>query len=44
MQRLKELLGGKIRIKASGGIRTAEDAARLVEAGAARIGITEVLI
>lgn len=42
VQRLKELLGGKIRIKASGGIRTAEDAARLVEAGAARIGVTEI--
>lgn len=44
VQRLNELLGGKIRIKASGGIRTAEDAGRLLEAGAARIGITEVLV
>lgn len=44
VQRLTGLLGGKIRIKAAGGIRTSEDAARLLEAGAARVGITEVLV
>ncbi len=35
---LKSLLPDKIKIKASGGIRTREDASRLIEAGAARIG------
>ncbi len=44
IQQLTQLLGGKIRIKASGGIRTAEDASRLMEAGATRVGITEVLV
>lgn len=43
IQQLTQLLGGKIRIKASGGIRTAEDASRLMEAGATRVGITDLL-
>lgn len=44
VQQLRELLQGKIRIKASGGIRTVDDAIRLVEAGAARIGSSSVLV
>jgi deoxyribose-phosphate aldolase len=44
VQQLRDLLQGKIRIKASGGIRTADDAIRLVEAGAARIGSSSVLV
>ncbi len=35
---LKNLLHDQIKIKASGGIRTREDAIRLIEAGAKRIG------
>lgn len=35
---MKTHLPSKIKIKASGGIRTADDACRLIEAGAARIG------
>ncbi len=38
IQQLHLLLPNSIRIKASGGIRTKEDALRLIEAGAARIG------
>lgn len=41
VQQLKQLLGSEIRIKAAGGIRTVEDAQRLLEAGAARIGTSE---
>lgn len=41
---LQQQLQGKIRIKASGGIRTPEDAARLIEAGAARIGTSSLLV
>ncbi len=44
VQLLYKLLAGKIRIKASGGIRTPEDAARLIEAGAARIGTSSLLV
>lgn len=44
VQLLHKLLAGKIRIKASGGIRTPEDAARFIEAGAARIGTSSVLV
>ncbi len=44
VQQLRDLLQGKIRIKASGGIRTADDAVRLIEAGAARIGSSSVLV
>lgn len=44
VQQLRDLLQGKIRIKASGGIRTVEDAIRLIEAGAARIGSSSVLV
>jgi deoxyribose-phosphate aldolase len=35
---LKKCLGKEIKIKASGGIRTLEDALRLIEAGASRLG------
>jgi len=35
---LKNLLNDQIKIKASGGIRTREDALRMIEAGAKRIG------
>jgi len=35
---LKETVGGRIGIKASGGIRTAEDALALIAAGATRLG------
>lgn len=41
---LQQHLQGKIRIKASGGIRAPEDAARLIEAGASRIGSSAVLV
>ncbi len=44
VQLLQKFLAGKIRIKASGGIRTSEDAARLIEAGATRIGTSSVLV
>jgi deoxyribose-phosphate aldolase len=35
---LRDAVGGRARVKASGGIRTAEQARALVEAGASRIG------
>jgi deoxyribose-phosphate aldolase len=35
---MKEVVGKKLKIKASGGIRTLEDAQQLIEAGADRIG------
>jgi len=35
---MREVVGPEIGIKASGGVRTAEDARRMVEAGATRIG------
>lgn len=35
---IKEVVGKKLKIKASGGIRTLEDAQQLIEAGADRIG------
>ncbi|MDX1942867.1 MAG: deoxyribose-phosphate aldolase [Saprospiraceae bacterium] len=38
VEKLKTLLQNQIKIKASGGIRTKEDASRLLEAGAVRIG------
>lgn len=38
VERLKAFLHNQIKIKASGGIRTKEDALRLLEAGATRIG------
>lgn len=41
---LQQELKGKIRIKASGGIRTPEDARRLIEAGAVRIGASALLV
>jgi deoxyribose-phosphate aldolase len=44
VQLLQQQLKGKIKIKASGGIRTPEDARRLIEAGAARIGASSLLV
>lgn len=38
VSRLKQLLNGEIKIKASGGIRTREAALQMIEAGAHRIG------
>lgn len=38
VKRLKQAAGGKIRVKASGGIRTLGDTVALIEAGADRIG------
>ena len=38
MDIVKEVVGKKLKIKASGGIRTLEDAQQLIEAGADRIG------
>ena len=35
---MKDLVGGKIKIKAAGGIRTAEQALAMIAAGASRIG------
>ncbi len=35
---LRQLVGDRLKIKASGGIRTKEDALRLIQAGAQRIG------
>ena len=37
---LREAVGGRIGIKASGGIRTAEDALALIAAGATRLGLS----
>ena len=39
---LREELGGEITIKASGGVRTADEAADLVSAGAHRVGATAI--
>jgi deoxyribose-phosphate aldolase len=44
VQLLQQQLKGKIKIKASGGIRTPEEARRLIEAGAARIGASSLLL
>jgi deoxyribose-phosphate aldolase len=35
---MRQALGGKVKIKASGGIRTLTDAKDMIEAGADRIG------
>lgn len=35
---MRKVVGDKIKIKASGGIRTYEDALEMIEAGASRIG------
>ena len=35
---MRKTVGGKAGVKASGGIRTPEDAAAMIEAGADRIG------
>jgi len=40
---IKEFTGGKVGIKASGGIRTYEQAASLIEAGATRLGTSRSL-
>lgn len=37
---MKEIVGNKVQIKASGGIRTKEDAQNMIEAGATRIGVS----
>ncbi len=37
---MAETVGGKLGIKASGGIRTAEDAVAMIEAGATRLGLS----
>lgn len=44
IRRLSSLLKNKMKIKASGGIRTREDAERLIEAGAKRIGSSASLM
>lgn len=38
IQRLDRLVKGRIKIKAAGGIKTADDALAMIEAGAARLG------
>ncbi|WP_336088239.1 deoxyribose-phosphate aldolase [Nocardia sp. SSK8] len=38
---MAETVGGKLGVKASGGIRTAEDAAALIAAGATRLGLSQ---
>jgi deoxyribose-phosphate aldolase len=40
---LRDTVGGRVRIKASGGIRTREDAVRLMKAGAVRIGTSSAV-
>lgn len=40
---LKSIVGGKLKIKAAGGIKTIEQAKRLVEAGAHRIGSSSAI-
>lgn len=44
IQLLKSCAQGKMKIKASGGIRTHEDAVRLVQAGAHRLGASSSLL
>ena len=41
---LKEAAGGRIKVKAAGGIRTIEDAVSMIQAGADLIGTSRVLI
>ncbi|MFC9875155.1 deoxyribose-phosphate aldolase [Nocardia salmonicida] len=38
---MAETVGGRLGVKASGGIRTAEDAAAMIEAGATRLGLSK---
>jgi deoxyribose-phosphate aldolase len=38
VQLMRSLVGGELGVKASGGVRTAEDAIRMAQAGANRIG------
>jgi len=38
--RMAATVGGRLGVKASGGIRTSEDAVRMVEAGATRLGVS----
>ena len=40
VQLMKETVGNKMQIKASGGIRTKKDALKMIEAGATRIGVS----
>jgi len=44
VEQLRGILQGKIKIKASGGIRTSDQAIQLIEAGASRIGSSVELI
>ena len=37
---MKEMVGERIKIKAAGGIRTLQDAKKMIELGASRIGST----
>ena len=37
---MRETVGDKLGVKASGGIRTAEDALAMIEAGAGRLGLS----
>ncbi|MEM4336672.1 MAG: deoxyribose-phosphate aldolase [Candidatus Woesearchaeota archaeon] len=39
---IKSVVNGKIKIKAAGGIRTAEQAEKLIKAGATRLGISHI--
>ena len=38
--RMAATVGGRLGVKASGGIRTSEDARRMIEAGATRLGVS----
>ncbi|MGW5452028.1 deoxyribose-phosphate aldolase [Nocardia sp. NPDC003979] len=38
---MADTVGGRLGVKASGGIRTAEDAAAMIEAGATRLGLSK---
>ncbi|MFC4375881.1 deoxyribose-phosphate aldolase [Nocardia halotolerans] len=38
---MAETVGGRLGVKASGGIRTAQDAAAMIEAGATRLGLSK---
>ncbi|MFI1238388.1 deoxyribose-phosphate aldolase [Nocardia salmonicida] len=38
---MAQTVGGRLGVKASGGIRTAEDAAAMIEAGATRLGLSK---
>jgi deoxyribose-phosphate aldolase len=40
VQIMAETVGGRLEVKASGGIRTAQDAAAILQAGATRLGLS----